>query len=55
MRVFGSFGGRSFFGVVCVFFPRRGIVSGYLLIRFGDVGWAWAYAFMGVCFLWLTY
>ena len=56
MRIFGSFSGRSFFGVVCGYlFYRRGIVSGYLFIRFGDVGWAWAFAFVGVCFLWPTY
>ncbi len=35
VRVFGSFGDRSFFGIVCVFlFPRRAIVSGCLSIMF---------------------
>ena len=57
MRIVGSFSDRSFFGVGCRFlFSRRGIVSGCLSIRFGNVGWAWAFiAFVGVNFLWLTY
>ena len=54
--VFGFFSGRSFFGIDCGFlFSRRDMVSGCLSIRYGDIGWAWAFAFVDVCFLWLTF
>ena len=56
MRIFGSFSSRSFFGIECGFlFSHRDVVSGCLSIRYGDVGWAWAFAFVDVYLLWLTF